>query len=66
MRTPPAIVEKLNRGTAKVLQSAAVREKLVGLGVEPMNMTSDEFTAYVGREIALNASLAKKAGLKAQ
>lgn len=65
-RTPPAIVEKLNRGTAKVLQSAAVREKLVGLGVEPMNMTSDEFTAYVGREIALNASLAKKAGLKAQ
>ena len=65
-RTPQAIVEKLNRGTAKVLQSAAVREKLVSLGVEPMSMTSDEFTAYVGREIALNASLAKKAGLTAQ
>jgi len=65
-RTPQAIVEKLNRGTAKILQSAAVREKLVGLGVEPMNMTSDEFTAYVGKEIALNASLVQKAGLKAQ
>jgi tripartite-type tricarboxylate transporter receptor subunit TctC len=59
-------VDKLNRGIAKVLQSPAVREKLAGLGVEPMIMTSDEFTAYVGKEIALNASLAGKAGLKAQ
>jgi hypothetical protein len=31
-----------------------------------MVMTSDEFTAHVGREIALNASLAEKAGLKAE
>jgi tripartite-type tricarboxylate transporter receptor subunit TctC len=65
-RTPQTIVDKLNRGIAKVLQSPAVREKLAGLGVEPMIMTSDEFTAYVGKEIALNASLAGKAGLKAQ
>jgi hypothetical protein len=42
------------------------REKLAALGVEPMVMTSDEFTAHVGREIALNASLAEKAGLKAE
>ena len=65
-RTPQAIVDRLHRGTAKVLQSPAVHEKLVGLGVEPMMMTADEFTAYVGKQIDLNAALAKKAGLKAQ
>jgi tripartite-type tricarboxylate transporter receptor subunit TctC len=65
-RTPPAIVEKLNRETVKVLQSAGLREKLVSLGVEPMLMTSGEFTTHVAKEIALNAALAKKAGLKAE
>lgn len=65
-RTPQAIVEKLNRETVKVLQSAGLREKLEGLGVEPMMMSSGEFTAYVGKEIALNASLAKNASLKAE
>jgi tripartite-type tricarboxylate transporter receptor subunit TctC len=31
-----------------------------------MVMTADEFKGYVDKEIALNASLAKKAGLKAE
>jgi tripartite-type tricarboxylate transporter receptor subunit TctC len=65
-RTPQAIVDKLNRETLKVLQSPALRDKLVGLGVEPMVMTAGEFAAHVGKEIALNASLAKNAGLKAE
>jgi tripartite-type tricarboxylate transporter receptor subunit TctC len=65
-RTPQAIVQKLNSETVRVLQLPGLREKLAGLGVEPMVMTSDEFTAHVGREIALNASLAEKAGLKAE
>ena len=65
-RTPQAIVQKLNSETVRVLQLPGLRERLAGLGVEPMVMTSDEFTAHVGREIALNASLAEKAGLKAE
>jgi hypothetical protein len=43
-----------------------VREKLVGLGVEPMPMTAEQFASYVEREVALNAALAQKAGLKAE
>jgi tripartite-type tricarboxylate transporter receptor subunit TctC len=65
-RTPQAIVERLNRETLKALQSPGLRDKLIGLGVEPMRMTSAEFTAHVEREIVLNASLAKNAGLKAE
>ena len=65
-RTPQTIVDKLNRETAKALESPLLREKLAGLGVEPMKMTSAEFTAYVEKELVLNASLARNAGLRAE
>jgi tripartite-type tricarboxylate transporter receptor subunit TctC len=65
-RTPRDIVERLNRETLKALQTPKVREKLTGLGVDPMPMSPDEFAAHVEREVALNAVLAQKAGLKAE
>jgi tripartite-type tricarboxylate transporter receptor subunit TctC len=65
-KTPRAIVEKLNQETRKVLQMPRVREKLSSLGVDPLNMNADEFKRYVDGEFALNASLARKAGLRAQ
>jgi tripartite-type tricarboxylate transporter receptor subunit TctC len=64
-RTSLATVEKLNREVIKALQSADLSEKLLSMGVEPMLMTPDEFTAFVGKEVVLNASLARSAGLKA-
>jgi tripartite-type tricarboxylate transporter receptor subunit TctC len=65
-RTPGPIVERLNHETLKVLQSPALREKLSALGVDAMVMTPQEFKLHVEREIVLNASLAKAAGLKAE
>jgi tripartite-type tricarboxylate transporter receptor subunit TctC len=65
-RTPSAVVEKLNHETLKALQAPVLREKLVGLGVDAMVMTPQEFRQHVEKEIALNATLAKKAGLKAE
>jgi tripartite-type tricarboxylate transporter receptor subunit TctC len=64
--TPREIVERLNQETLKALQAPKVREKLAALGVDPMQMTPDEFTAHVKREVALNAGLVRKAGLKAE
>ena len=65
-RTPQAVVEKLNRETLKAVQSPALRDRLSGLGVDPMPMNSEEFRVHVDKEIVLNASLARKAGLKAE
>ena len=65
-KTAPAIVDRLNREALKVLQAPALREKLSGLGVDPMAMTPAEFKRHVDSEIALNGTLAKKAGLKAE
>jgi tripartite-type tricarboxylate transporter receptor subunit TctC len=65
-RTPGSIIEKLNHETLKVLQSPGLREKLSGLGVEAIVMTPQEFKLHVEKEIVLNSTLAKKAGLKAE
>jgi tripartite-type tricarboxylate transporter receptor subunit TctC len=65
-KTPRAIVEKLNRETRKALETPRVREKLASLGVDPMTMDVDEFRRYVDGEFALNAALARKAGLEPQ
>jgi tripartite-type tricarboxylate transporter receptor subunit TctC len=64
--TPREVVDKLSRETAKALQAEKVRGKLAALGVEPMPMSPEQFAAYVEREVALNAGLARKAGLKAE
>ena len=64
--TPREIVERLNRETLKAVQAPKVHEKLAALGVDPMPMSPDEFAAHVAREVALNAALAQKAGLKAE
>ena len=64
--TPREIVQRLNREALAALQAPKVREKLAALGVDPMPMSPAEFAAYVEREVALNAALAQKAGLKAE
>jgi tripartite-type tricarboxylate transporter receptor subunit TctC len=63
-RTPRDIVDHLHHETVKALQSPKVRERMVTLSVDPLNMTPDAFAAYVLSEIALNADLVRKAGIK--
>lgn len=65
-RTPGPIIERINQETLKVLQSPAMRGKLSALGVDAMVMTPEQFKHHVEKEIALNAILASKAGLKAE
>jgi tripartite-type tricarboxylate transporter receptor subunit TctC len=63
-KTPREIVEKLHGQTVEAMQTPKVRDKLAGLGVDPMVMTPNEFDAYVQKEIAVNATLVKAAGIK--
>ena len=61
---PPDIVAKLNQASQKVLRSEAMKERVAKLGVDPMFMSSAEFTAFVNKEIATGGALAKAVGLK--
>jgi tripartite-type tricarboxylate transporter receptor subunit TctC len=46
-KTPPAIVDKLNKAINEALRKPAVIEKIQSMGGEPMTMTPDEFHKLV-------------------
>ena len=64
-KTPRDIVTKLNAEIQKAVQVPSVRERLTKLGVQPMTMSTDEFGKFAKEELAVNAELAKAAGLTA-
>ena len=45
--TPPGVVEKLHGALRKALANATVRERFRSMGVEVMDMSQAEFSAYV-------------------
>ncbi|MCC6886929.1 MAG: tripartite tricarboxylate transporter substrate binding protein [Hyphomicrobiales bacterium] len=64
-KTPPGILDRLNRETARALQNTALRARFVKLGVDPMPLSVDAFEKLIRDEIALNIKIAAEVGLKA-
>ena len=64
-KTPPAIVQQLNAETLKILGQADVKERIVGLGMEPSSTTPEEFAAFMKSETAKWAQAVKLSGVKA-
>ena len=62
--TPPAIVKRLNAEIVKIINMPDVKEKLIGLGAEPVGDTSEEFAALVKTEVAKWAEVVKQSGAK--
>ena len=65
-KTPPEIVGRLRDEIAKALLTPKVRDRFSALAVDPMGMPAAEFTAFVQNEVALNAALVQKVGIKAE
>lgn len=65
-KTPRAIVERLGDELRKALETPAVREKFTSLGADPMPMSPKEFDEHIRKEIELNASIVKAAGITPQ
>jgi tripartite-type tricarboxylate transporter receptor subunit TctC len=65
-KTSRAIVDKLHSEAVKALATPGVRAKLAALGVDPMIMSPTELDAFVEKQIAADAALAKTAGIKPQ
>jgi tripartite-type tricarboxylate transporter receptor subunit TctC len=63
-KTPADIRAKLHAEIAKALQNPATREKLLGLGADPMPLNSAQFETLVRNEIETNTKLVKAAGIK--
>lgn len=64
IKTPPAIVAKLNSEVVAILGTAEVREKLAALGAEPQAQTPEEFSRYINEDVAKWTRLLKEAEAK--
>ncbi len=61
--TPPAVVAKLSLDARRVLQAPDVREKMLGLGSEPVGNTPEEFARFIRADQAKWSRLMKQAGI---
>lgn len=62
-RTPPAIIEKLNREIAEVLKLSAVREKMAADGADARHSTPQQLAALIEEEGRKWTVLVKSAGI---
>ena len=64
--TPRAVVSKLGEELAKIMRMPDVRTKLVGMGVDPVGSTPEEFAKFRKAEVAKVSTLVSKAGITAE
>jgi tripartite-type tricarboxylate transporter receptor subunit TctC len=63
-KTPPEIIDKLNKEINAVLADPAIKTKLLDLGAEPMLMTPTEFGQYIADETEKWGKVVKFAHIK--
>ena len=64
--TPPELVARIQRDSARVLSDAETRERLTKMGVDLILNTPEEFRTYLNSEIARYTNIIKANGLKAE
>lgn len=64
-RTPRPILQRLHDEMVKAIQTSDIQETFRKLVAEPMIMSLEQFDAMLKSEYAMNASLVKAAGVKA-
>jgi len=63
-KMPPEIVKRLNDEINKAIATPELRQRLAGEALEPMPMTPEQFGAYMRRDIAHWAKLARDRGIQ--
>ncbi len=65
-KTPGDIIAKLHGEIVKALDAPDVQGRMAKLGVEPMPMSTAEFTKFFEADVAANEQLGKLAGIQRQ
>jgi tripartite-type tricarboxylate transporter receptor subunit TctC len=63
---PREIVTKMHGAVTRAVQDAAVRERFLADGVEPVGSTPEEFAALIRAELTKWEKVIKSAGIKAE
>jgi len=66
VKTPRAIIDRLNAEIVRGLNSPDLRERLLGLGADPVGNTPEQYTAFIQNEIAKWTKVIKAAGIKGE
>ncbi len=65
-KTPPAVVKRLNEETAHVLNTADVRERLLGVGVEAASSSPDGLAALMKSEMTVLGKIIRDANIRSE
>jgi tripartite-type tricarboxylate transporter receptor subunit TctC len=63
-KTPPAIVARLQKEVARVVQTAEVRERFTAMGIEPVGGSAEDLGRQVKADIVKWTAVAKAANIK--
>jgi len=61
--TPQAVVSRLHQAIAKSLSIPEVKERILGLGADPVGSSPEEFAAFIKKEIATWSKVIKEVGI---
>ena len=61
---PKDVVDKLNAAVGQALRSAEAREKLAGIGIQPMPLAPEQLKTFMGTEVTKWIRLAKDANIQ--
>jgi tripartite-type tricarboxylate transporter receptor subunit TctC len=64
VKTPPDVVKKLHDVTQEALKDPALKDKLAKLGVEPAQLSVEDFGKFFKDDLAATQQLAKEADIK--
>ena len=64
IKTPRALVDKLNADIRRVLGQKDLQERMVAAGFDPADTTVAQFEAYVARDVALYNRIIKASNIK--
>ena len=64
VKTPRAVINKLNQEVGRVLKMPDVGDRLLAIGIEPAHSTPEELDKFTAQQVAEAGDLARKAGIK--
>lgn len=65
-RTPKDIVDKMAASVKSALARPEIREKLLGVGLQPAGSSPEEFRVFLQEKVTSYAKIIKEAGIKAE
>ncbi len=62
--TPPAIIQRLNQETVKVLRRPDVRDKFLKVGAETLGNSPEAFSAVIKAEMSRMGKVIRESGIR--